>query len=144
MGDYKLTVEELLKPRVICVGFGEFHYPGSECFVGDILTMTSARSWRDEAGFLVEVRAERYPHLFNSLQWYHHRTKETISLVQYVKWTESSEGIVAKVSKWNYGHLGWECVVFDFPGCWNPAESRLAISSEAEYRKYLKTKPVIL
>lgn len=69
-----LTKQQLLIPRVLCIGGneGESNYPGSPVKSGDILTLTIyGFVYRAEYGpTLDRDKIAQYPHLFKPLPWW--------------------------------------------------------------------------
>ena len=114
-----LTPQELLIPRVICIGGkdGEPNDTSGDFISGDILTQTvkSIHKWRSEklkhSVYLDPDCAIKFPHLFHPLHWSEFREVE--DMPHYV-WIE---GKVFKTALWDYDND----VVYVFEGeCTTP------------------------
>lgn len=91
-----MSVEELLRPRVICIGTGDKHYPGSSFEVGEILILGPYADGKEKYGLfdgegfpvilLLKKVVDNYPHLFKKLEWHEERKKS--DLPEYVKISE--------------------------------------------------------
>lgn len=152
-----LTKQELLIPRVLCIGTkeGEPNFPGSRFMTGDIIEQNGRDYWSIKAdAWLNKTTVEKHPHLFKPLPWWYGRTVE--ELPDYVKQTgmEDSAGnpvqdVVMKVKKhhsagngeWRDDSINIFCAdsyltgtpgSFTYAG-WEPAD-------ESDYQEYQKQK----
>jgi hypothetical protein len=103
-----LTKQQLLIPRVLCIG-GEQGKPNDtsgDYITGDILTQTvkSIHKWKSEklkhSVYFCDKWIEQFPHLFKPLPWWYGRTVE--EMPEYVKNTDilsMNNGKVYKVIK---------------------------------------------
>jgi hypothetical protein len=97
------NVDELLKPRVKCIGDKDNHYPNSPFEVGEIIHADE----RGEFNYYTDngryrIAPEAYPHLFKPLAWWEDR-KES-EMPEYVRNNTKEAycfGEVYKVGKWN-------------------------------------------
>lgn len=152
-----LTKQQLLIPRVLCIGGkeGEPNYPGSRFMTGDIIEQNGRDYWSIKAdAWLNQTTVKKFPHLFQPLPWWYGRTVE--ELPDYVKQTgmEDSAGnpvqdVVMKVKKHHSAGNGeWrddsiniffaDSYLTGTPGSftyavWEPAD-------ESEYQEYQKQK----
>lgn len=88
-----MTNEELLIPRVVCMGGsgpGKPIHPNN-CYLtsGDILTRFNERSWKSKEWdmnlYFQDDWVEKFPNLFQPLEWWQERKKE--DMPAYVKQT---------------------------------------------------------
>lgn len=84
-----MTVEQLMQPRVKCIGHGDEHYPGSPYKIRQIITFDHDLNGRlFHKGYpsaLFQEDVDKYPHLFQPLPWYAERAIE--DMPEYVKTT---------------------------------------------------------
>lgn len=111
-----LTKEQLLIPRVMCVGGkeGEPNYPGSQFKVGQVLTQCVLYGdevfvHEDFSKPIYSSFAFKFPHLFRPMPWWYGRKPEEMpDWVYYI----SMKGIkeVRKVIHWEFfeGHWMWK------------------------------------
>ena len=93
-----MTKEQLLIPRVLCIGGkpGDPNYPGSRFMTGDIIEQNGRDYWGIKAdAWISQTTVDRYPNLFKPLPWWYGRTVE--EMPQYVK---DENGEVWKVTKY--------------------------------------------
>lgn len=143
-----LTKQQLLIPRVMCVGGkeGEPNYPNSPVNTGDILELT-IHGYVFIACYGVTVTRDtvsKYPHLFRPMPWWECRKPEEMpDWVYYI----SMKGIkeVRKVIHWEFfeGHWMWksECgEVGNF--FYYKDDEQYQPADESEYQEYQKQKDV--
>lgn len=93
---------DLMAPRYICTGNGEYHYPGSKNVPGNIIGLKKSFKghviyyYISSSGHTEEYYND-YPHLFKRLHWSEYREKN--ELPKYVKYTGTGE--VREVENWD-------------------------------------------
>ena len=145
-----LTKQQLLIPRVLCIGTkeGEPNDTSGDFITGDILTQTvkSIHKWKSEklkhSVYFCDKWIEQFPHLFKPLPWWYGRTVE--EMPKYVKdengevWKVTKYFIDSSVACFYTGEIekkGW------LKGTETPF-NLLAVepADEAEYQEYQKQK----
>jgi hypothetical protein len=134
-----LTKQQLLIPRVLCIG-GEQGKPNDtsgDYITGDILTQTvkSIHKWKSEklkhSVYFCDKWIEQFPHLFKPLPWWYGRTVE--ELPEYL----NIDGGVFKVDMYDFGND----VVYVFTITVVPVLLRQCTpADESEYQEYQKQK----
>jgi hypothetical protein len=92
-----MTKKELCALRIITLGDGPLHYPGSKHRTGFILTGPSIpEDWK------------LYPHLYRELLW--HENRKPRSMPEYVSYLSltSKKRVVHKTGKWVFGRQPYE------------------------------------
>lgn len=82
-----MTPEQLMQPRVKCIGVGDFHYPESPFHVGQIIIANQV-GWPESIKHF-----EKYPHLFEVLPWYAERAEG--DMPEYVKFGDERLSITS-------------------------------------------------
>ncbi len=136
-----LTKEELLIPRVMCIGGkeGEPNDTSGDFITGDILTQTvkSIHKWRSEklkhSVYLDPDFVEKFLHLFKPLQWWEHRKPE--DMPEYVWYKDKG---VFKVDVWDFKYE--EAMIFKGGLISTVSIGLLTPATEQEYLDYQKQK----
>ena len=132
--------EELMKPRYKVIA----DYPGSGRSVGDIITDTHAEQKPYE---WLKENAEKYPHLFKKLQWWHLR--EESQLPKYVGFKNEANAFnwVHPVVKWDElreGEPGYCTISFtNLEGLFEEMSMMiggLTPATESEYNTFIESK----
>ena len=112
-----LTKEQLLIPRVMCVGGkeGEPNYPGSQFKVGQVLTQCVLYGdevfvHEDFSKPIYSSFAFKFPHLFRPMPWWEGRSIEDMPL--FVKITKTGE--VKMVEKYDPEYMSVKFVEDEF------------------------------
>lgn len=94
-----MTKEELLKERYKMIA----DYPGSPCYVGDILTFEGSKivemfvnGQNADADFIIAAEIIKYPHLFRKMEWWEERKESEMPL--FLK--DIGDGEIFKVREW--------------------------------------------
>ena len=148
-----LTKEQLLIPRVMCVGTepGKLIWPWSTLVSGQILTpthngvnyaysftdlLTGEELWLDENGIA------KFPNLFRPMPWWEGRNPE--DMPKWVKFSENymnfKAGSVYETECWSDKH--YDCIQFRSEEglCGVPFGKWVAPATEQEYLDYQKQK----
>ena len=147
-----LTKQQLLIPRVMCVGGkeGDPNYPNSPVNTGDILELT-IHGYVFIACYGVTVTRDtvsKYPHLFRPMPWWEKR--EESDMPTYIKWEHKSEKgepeiKVEKIKYWflEVGSWRWIGENGDMGNFYYyKDEDQYQPADESEYQEYQKQKEV--
>ena len=135
-----LTKQQLLIPRVLCIGTkeGEPNDTSGDFITGDILTQTvkSIHKWKSEklkhSVYFCDKWIEQFPHLFKPLPWWYGRTVE--EMPEYIL-ASKTYGIV-KVNEWRC--MGELCLALTDDGMLSAANWEFEPEDESEYLEYQK------
>lgn len=135
-----MTKEQLLIPRVMCVGGkeGERNYPGSQFKTGEILTREKRYSdvYLTDNGrsYIFCFLADKFPHLFRAMPWWEGRQPEDMPL--FVRNKTSIPVAFIKVDEWvNDEKGGWD---FREGGRWHQHVWAVEPATLEEYEDYQK------
>ena len=128
-----LTKQQLLIPRVLCIGTkeGEPNDTSGDFITGDILTQTvkSIHKWKSEklkhSVYFCDKWIEQFPHLFKPLPWWEKRSAS--EMPDYVK---DNNGVVHKVEK----------LITKDGNSWSTVSGDIEPADESEYQEYQKQK----
>jgi len=146
-----LTKDQLLIPRVMCVGTqpGTINYPDSEFVTGEILMFGKSLThsgdeiindngcfWKqDQSAYISKRYAEAFPHLFRPMPWWEGRNPE--DMPKWVKFSENymnfKAGSVYETECWSDKH--YDCIQFRSEEglCGVPFGKWVAPATEQEY-----------
>lgn len=132
-----LTKQQLLIPRVLCIGGkeGEPNYPGSPYKTGQILyihtiDMNESDIPKDSV-CLFDITRSVFPHLFKPLPWWYGRTVE--EMPEYIL-ASKTYGIV-KVNEWRC--MGELCLALTDDGMLSAANWEFEPADESDYELYV-------
>jgi len=129
-----LTKQQLLIPRVLCIGTKEGepndtsgdYISGNIITVGDYLSNSDFLSMKATAEYLGGL-VEKFPHLFKPLPWWEKRSAS--EMPDYVK---DNNGVVHKVEK----------LITKDGNSWSTVSGDIEPADESEYQEYQKQKEV--
>lgn len=148
-----LTKEQLLIPRVMCVGGkeGEPNDTSGDFITGDILTQTEKRfsKWKSSklkhTVYLDTSFIEKFPHLFRPMPWWEGRKPE--DMPEYVVFNNDSLAVYYKVTTWDkISENIWQFVLNDsrkFSYDMTVWGSTISPATEQEYNEYIKQKEAL-
>ena len=133
-----LTKQQLLIPRVLCIGTKEGepndtsrdYISGNIITVGDYLSNSDFLSMKATAEYLGRL-VEKFPHLFKPLPWWYGRTVE--EMPGYIL-ASKTYGIV-KVNEWRC--MGELCLALTDDGMLSAANWEFEPADESDYELYV-------
>lgn len=139
-----LTKEQLLVPRVLCIGTdeGKPNYPGSQLKTGDIITVGSliqiGLQVFSASELLLSELCNQFPNCFKPLQWWELRTSE--DMPEYVKFIHDPYiGEIVHVPSFEKGSTPFEFIL-GRPKLTIQHYSFCEPATREEYEEYLKQK----